>query len=84
MPKETRFEQVIPKLYRRKYEDIGMLFWVEAQKEVIPTITVEQAISGYFKFIGFDNFDVTCEKVKLSILRAEFIDCKHEYSKTNC
>ena len=83
MPLETNFEKTIPKLYRRKYEDIGMLFWVEAQKEVVPTITIEQAITGYYKFIGFDDFDVTCEKVKLSKLRSEFIDCKYETTKKN-
>ena len=83
MPRETTFEQAIPKLYRRKYEDIAMLFWVEAQCKLVPTVTVEQALMSYFKNIGCDNYDVQCEKVKLSRLRAEFIDCKYEDSQKN-
>ena len=83
MPKETIFEQTIPKLYRRKFEDISMLFWVEAQLKLVPTVTIEQSLTSYFKQIGVSDFDIACERVKLSKLRAEFIDVKYESSKTN-
>lgn len=81
MPPEKDFEKTIPKLYRRKYEDIGMLFFVEAQKSIVPTITIEQALYSYFRFIGADNFDVKCARVTYSRLKAEFIDLKYETSK---
>jgi hypothetical protein len=83
MPKESEFEQTIPKLYRRKYEDIAMLFWVEAQMKLLPTLTLDQALTAYFKHIGCQYFDISCERVKLSRLRSEFIDLRYEASKKN-
>jgi hypothetical protein len=82
MPKENIIEKTIPKLYRRKYEDLGMLFFVEGQLTVIQTITVKQALYNYFKFINADNFDIKCAEVTLSRMRAEFIDLKYTNAKS--
>ena len=77
MPKLNEIERPIPKLYRRKYEDIGMLFFVEGQISIIPTITIKQALFNYFKYIKADDFDIKCAEVTLSRLRAEFIDLNY-------
>jgi hypothetical protein len=81
MPAETTFAKTIPKLYKRNFEDIAMLFFVEGQKQVIPTITSEQALVNYFRFAGIEGFDIACAKVILSRLRAEFIDLNYETTK---
>ena len=77
MPKESDYSQCIPKLYRRKYEDIAMLFFVEGQKSIVPTITIEQALYNYARYTRIDNFDVKSAAVTLSRLRAEFIDLNY-------
>ena len=81
MPAETTFAKAIPKLYKRKYEDIAMLFFVEGQKQIIPTITADQALTNFFRFAGVEGFDIACAKVLLSRLRAEFIDLNYETTK---
>jgi hypothetical protein len=83
MPKEIDYTKTIPKIYRRKFEDIGMLFFVEAQKQIVPTITVNQSLCNYAKFIGIDNCDIHSMEVTLSRLRAEFIDMNYEAAKKN-
>jgi hypothetical protein len=83
MGKEKEFIRCIPKIYRRNYEDIGMFFFVEAQKQIIPAITVCQAINNYHKFIGVEDFDCNSAIVTLSRMRAELIDFNYENPKKN-
>lgn len=85
MPTESDYAKCIPKLYRRKYEDIAMLFFVEGQKSVVPTITIEQALYNFAKFTKIDDFDVKSASVTLSRLRAEFIDLNYgKATETDC
>jgi hypothetical protein len=77
MPREKEFTKCIPRIYKRSYEDIGMFFFVEGQKQIIPTITVFQAIKNYHDFIGVEEFDCNTATVTLSRIRAELIDLKY-------
>jgi hypothetical protein len=52
MPKRT--SGLIPEIYRKNFETIGMFFWVEGQKHIVPTITTKEAIEKYFNFINID------------------------------
>ena len=54
MPKEKESLSLIPNLYRKKYEDLGLFFWVEAQKDILPNITTIQSIKKYIKFVGIE------------------------------
>jgi hypothetical protein len=76
MPGEKDLTKCIPKIYKRKYEDIGMFFFVEAQKQIVPTIKIYQAIRNYYKFISeeISDYDMPTLIVTLSQMRAEFID----------
>jgi hypothetical protein len=47
MPAENELIRCIPKIYKRSFENLGLFFFVEAQKQIIPTITVAQAIRNY-------------------------------------
>jgi hypothetical protein len=79
MPKgrEQEFKECIPKIYKRNYETLGLFFFVEGQKQIIPTITVCQAIQNYYKFIGVEEYDYNSVLVTISRMRAEFIDLKY-------
>lgn len=84
MPKEKEITKIIPNIYKRKYEDLGMFFFVEGQKSIVPTIKITQAIRKYFEFIGEqENEDIECAMVTFSRMRAEFIDLKYETSQKN-
>ena len=79
MPKEKKLTQCIPKIYKRNAENIGMFFWVRAQKNLVPTITIEQSIRKFFQFtnIGVDEWDIDCAEVTYYRLQEEFFeDCK--------
>ena len=78
MPKEKQFEKTIPKLYRRKFEDIAMLFWVEGQRKLVPTLTMEQSLCGFFNEIGSDDWDLASAQATISVLRREFVNLKYD------
>ena len=83
MPKLKELEKLIPKIYRRKYEDLGMFFWIEGQLRVVPTCTIEQALCSYFCFIGVDDYNLESAVVTFSRMRSEYIDMKfNEITKT--
>ncbi len=79
MPKEKILTKCIPNIYKRNAENIGMFFWVKGQKNLIPTITIEQAIMSYFRFTGIslDEWDIDSAMTTYIRLQTEFLeDCK--------
>jgi hypothetical protein len=54
MPSEKEITKCIPKIYKRNAENIMLFCWVNAQRQIIPTITIEQAIWNFFKFADID------------------------------
>jgi len=74
---EKEFTKVIPRIYKRKYEDVGMFFWIEGQLRVVPTCTIEQALCSYFCFIGVDDYNLESAVVTFSRMRSEYIDLRY-------
>jgi hypothetical protein len=58
MPKDKEILKLIPTIYRKNFENLGIFFWVEAQKNIIPGITIEQSI---MKFLNFAQIDLDIE-----------------------
>lgn len=83
MSKDNECTKLIPKIYKKKYEDLGMFFFVEGQKQIIPNITVWQAIKNYYRFIGQQIYDENSSLVTLSRMRKSFIDYNYEVTKKN-
>lgn len=79
MPKEKSSEKVIAKIYRRKYEDIAMLFFVDGQRSILPAITVERAMYNFFRFIGEEDFNIESALTIYARLKKEY----YESAKTN-
>lgn len=75
MPREKSLIKSIPKIYKRNFESLGLFFWVEAQKQVVPTITIAQAIHSYYQMLG-EEYDCEIAQVNFSRMRAEFINLK--------
>jgi hypothetical protein len=74
MPKTKDSEKTIPKLYRRKFEDTALLFYVEGQKDIIPAITVEKAILNFFRKIGEENYNLESAITTYSNLKKEYFE----------
>jgi len=74
--------KLIPHIYKMRYEQLGMFFFVEGQKQIVPTITLSQAIANYYKFIN-EQYDYNVAIVTLSRLRTEFIDLNYNKSCNN-
>lgn len=69
--------KLIPKIYKRNAETLGLFFFVNAQKQIVSTITIEQAVYNYFRFIDIDDWDIYSAKVTFHNMQKEFYeDCK--------
>lgn len=78
MPRVKSYIGVIPKIYRRKYEDIGMFFFVEGIRRVVPTVSIEQALCHYFSHIGVDNYNLDSAMVTYTRMKREFYEAAKE------
>ncbi len=58
---EKLFTSLIARIYRRNYEDIGMFFFVEAQRMIVPAVTIEQAVDNYFRYLGVKILTMTVQ-----------------------
>lgn len=81
MPKEKSLIKSIPKIYKRNFESLGLFFWVEAQKQIVPTVTIAQAIHSYYTMLG-EEYDCEIAQVNFSRMRAEFINLKFSERET--
>lgn len=54
MSKEKETLKIIPKIYRKNFENLSMFFWVEGQKNILPGISTAQSIQKYLTFVSMD------------------------------
>ena len=77
MPKRKECTKLIPKIYRYNAENIGLFFFVNAQKQIVPTVTLEQAIWNFFRFCDITDWDMESARTTFSRLQKDFYeDCK--------
>jgi len=77
MPKFKACTKLVPKIYKRNYENIMLFSWVNAQKKIVPAVTIEQAIWSYFKFAGIEDWDMESARVTYQQMQKEFLkDCE--------
>jgi hypothetical protein len=76
MPREKELTKCIPKIYKRNAENIMLFCWVNAQRQILPTITLEQAIWNFFKYADIE-WDMESAVSTYSRLQKEYFeDCK--------
>lgn len=78
MPKVTESDKLIPKIYRRNYTDIAMLFFIDGQRSIMPAITVEKAMYNFFKFIGESDYNIESKLATYSLLKKEFYQSQRD------
>lgn len=69
-------------MYKKNFESLGLFFWVEAQRNVLPTITLTQAIDRYYRFIN-EPYDINVAIVTVSRMRSEYIDMNYDKRVTS-
>ena len=79
MPREKVSEALIAKIYRRKYEDLGLFFYVEGQRGIMPAISVEKAMYNYYRFICNEEFNIESSMTTYMRMKKEY----YESAKTH-
>ena len=79
MPREKKFLGLIPAIYKRNYEDIGMFFFVEGQRNIVPALSIEIAILNYFKYCGVLDYNLESAMTLYARMKKEY----YEDSKTH-
>jgi hypothetical protein len=76
MPKQKECTKLVPRIYKKNAENLMLFSWVNAQRQIVPTITVEQAIWGYFKYAEIDDWDMECARATYCQIQKDFYkDC---------
>lgn len=86
MPKEKDFKQIIPKIYKCSAENLGLFFFVKAQQQIIPTMTINEGIHNYRKFLGITIDDWDDETMRMCYTRMQrdfYNDTRNEYTEEN-
>jgi hypothetical protein len=52
---------------------MGLFFWVEAQKNILPGITIEQSITKFLKFADID-LDIETALTTYQRIKKEFLN----------
>jgi hypothetical protein len=79
MPKGTEKEltKLIPRIYKRNAENMMLFCWVNAQRQILPTITIQQAIWNFFRFTEIDSWDMESAQSTYCRMQKEYFeDCK--------
>jgi hypothetical protein len=74
MPRTKNIEKTIPKLYRRKFEDVALLFYVRGQVSIMPAVTIEKAIINFFREIGDEDYNLESAITTYMNLKKEYFD----------
>jgi hypothetical protein len=82
--REKETNKLIPKIYRWNVENLGLFFYIKGQMRILPTMTLDNAIQNYLKFIDSDEWNVESARATYGKLQKEFYECmRDETSKTN-
>lgn len=82
MPKglEKPLTKLIPRIYKKSAENLMLYSWVTSQRQIIPTITIDQAIYNYFKYADIEDWDIECARTTYLRMQKEY----HEDCKSKC
>jgi hypothetical protein len=73
MPRIKKELKVIPKIYQKNFESIGLFFWIEGQKNILPMVTTQQSIEKYFKFVDME-WDIEVAMSTYQQMKKEYLN----------
>jgi len=71
MPKDKDFKKMIPRMYKYNAENLGLFFFLKAQLQVFPTMTIEQGIKNFRRLMGLTIDDWDDESMKSTYHRMQ-------------
>lgn len=76
MPRERGISRCLPRIYKWSFENQSLFWCIQAQKQIIPTLTIDQGIVNYVKLMGYkdDEWDLDVLRTTYSRLLKEFYD----------
>jgi hypothetical protein len=78
MPRIKEMTKCIPRIYKRNAESIGLFFWVNAQKQLVPPISIDQAITNFCRFASVEWDRESAKATYIKIQKEYYEDCKNE------
>jgi len=75
MPCEKEMLKLIPKIYKRNAEEIGLYFWVKAQLNILPTMSVDMAIKSFLRYTNSEEWDVQSARTTYNRMQNDYY-CK--------
>lgn len=53
---------------------MGMFFFVEAQKQIVPAVTIEQSLYNFFRFIGEEDYNIESAMVTYNRIKRKYYE----------
>lgn len=77
MPVEKELTKLIPRIYKYNAENLGLFFYVKGQLKILPTMSLDQAVANYFKFLGltYKDWDLDSAKTTYNRMQKDFYQC---------
>lgn len=77
MPVEKGLTKLIPRIYKYNTENLGLFFYVKGQLKILPTMSLDQAVANYFKFleITYKEWDLDSAKTTYNRMQKDFYQC---------
>lgn len=63
MPENAYLENAVPKFFRRNALDIIIHTWITATRNVLPSVTIQEAAMSCMKFYGISEDQMTLKSV---------------------
>ena len=84
MPLEKPCIKIIPQMYKWSFENISLFFFIKAQQQIVPSLTIEAAIKNYCKLTGmtFQDWDPESMKTTYNRMQHDFYG-KNETTEKN-
>ena len=71
MPRDKKFKELIPKIYKCNAENLGLFFSIKALQMVFPTMTIDQGINTFRKLLGITIDDWDDESMRTTYMRMQ-------------
>lgn len=78
MPKEKSYLELIPRIYKRNYLDLAMYFFVEAQRQIVPAITIEQGICNFYRYCRINEFNLDSAMTTYNRMKHEYYSSENK------
>jgi len=80
MPVEKELTKLIPKIYKWNAESMALFYFIQAQKQIFPLLTIDKAINNFRRFanISIDEWDDQCMRTTYNRILNDFIDFQYD------